>query len=225
MPMQTNSSSAALTGADKPNLTATPIVPPADPVAAGNLVEKIQIKDLRFYYKKYEALKTINLSLADKRVTAFIGPSGCGKSTLLRVLNRMYELYPEQRADGRGAGRRRATSLIRDRPQPAARQDRHGVPEADAVPDVDLRQHRLRHPPLREPAPGRARRPRRAGAAQRGPVGRGQGQAEAERAWACRAASSSACASRARSRSSRRSCCSTSRARRSTRSRPRRSRS
>jgi phosphate transport system ATP-binding protein len=98
--MQTNSSSAALTGADKPNLTTTPIVPPADPVAAGKLVEKIQIKDLRFYYKKYEALKTINLSLADKRVTAFIGPSGCGKSTLLRVLNRMYALYPEQRAEG-----------------------------------------------------------------------------------------------------------------------------
>jgi phosphate transport system ATP-binding protein len=98
--MQTNSSSAALTGADKPSLTTTPIVPPTDPVAAGKLVEKIQIKDLRFYYKKYEALKTINLSLADKRVTAFIGPSGCGKSTLLRVLNRMYALYPEQRAEG-----------------------------------------------------------------------------------------------------------------------------
>ena len=99
-PMQTNSSSAALTGADKPNLTTPPVVPPTDPVAAGKLVEKIQIKDLRFYYKKYEALKTINLSLADKRVTAFIGPSGCGKSTLLRVLNRMYALYPEQRAEG-----------------------------------------------------------------------------------------------------------------------------
>jgi phosphate transport system ATP-binding protein len=77
-----------------------PPAPPQDPVAAAKLVEKIQIKDLRFYYKKYEALKSINLSLADKRVTAFIGPSGCGKSTLLRILNRMYALYPEQRAEG-----------------------------------------------------------------------------------------------------------------------------
>ena len=98
--MQTNSSSAALSGAEKPSLTTTPIVPSTDPSTAGKLVEKIQIKDLRFYYKKFEALKTINLSLADKRVTAFIGPSGCGKSTLLRVLNRMYALYPEQRAEG-----------------------------------------------------------------------------------------------------------------------------
>jgi phosphate transport system ATP-binding protein len=62
---------------------------------------KVQISDLRFYYKNYEALKGINLTLHDKRVTAFIGPSGCGKSTLLRVLNRIYELYPDQRATGR----------------------------------------------------------------------------------------------------------------------------
>jgi phosphate transport system ATP-binding protein len=72
-----------------------------EPVAAPEaLNEKIVIKDLRFYYKKFEALKSINLSLSDKRVTAFIGPSGCGKSTLLRCLNRMYDLYPEQRATG-----------------------------------------------------------------------------------------------------------------------------
>ncbi len=61
---------------------------------------KIEIKDLRFYYKDFEALKGISLPLYDKRVTAFIGPSGCGKSTLLRVLNRIYELYPDQRATG-----------------------------------------------------------------------------------------------------------------------------
>ncbi|MDC6641843.1 ATP-binding cassette domain-containing protein, partial [Leclercia adecarboxylata] len=58
------------------------------------------IRDLRFYYKKYEALKGINMALFDKHVTAFIGPSGCGKSTLLRVLNRMYQLYPGQHATG-----------------------------------------------------------------------------------------------------------------------------
>ncbi|HXP75467.1 MAG TPA: phosphate ABC transporter ATP-binding protein PstB [Stellaceae bacterium] len=62
--------------------------------------EKVLVRDLRFYYKQYEALKGINLGLRDKRVTAFIGPSGCGKSTLLRILNRIYQLYPEQRATG-----------------------------------------------------------------------------------------------------------------------------
>jgi phosphate transport system ATP-binding protein len=63
-------------------------------------VPKIEIKDLKFYYKDYLALKGINLTLYDKRVTAFIGPSGCGKSTLLRILNRIYQLYPGQRAAG-----------------------------------------------------------------------------------------------------------------------------
>ena len=61
---------------------------------------KVAIKDLRFYYKQFEAIKGVNLQLRDKAVTAFIGPSGCGKSTLLRVLNRIYELYPDQRATG-----------------------------------------------------------------------------------------------------------------------------
>jgi phosphate transport system ATP-binding protein len=61
---------------------------------------KIAIKDLDFYYGKFKALKSINLDIPEGRVTAFIGPSGCGKSTLLRVLNRMFELYPEQRAQG-----------------------------------------------------------------------------------------------------------------------------
>ncbi len=61
---------------------------------------KISIKDLNFYYGKFHALKGINLEIPEKKVTAFIGPSGCGKSTLLRTFNRMYELYPEQRAEG-----------------------------------------------------------------------------------------------------------------------------
>jgi phosphate transport system ATP-binding protein len=63
-------------------------------------VEKVSIRDLRFYYGDTQALKGITLPLYEKRVTAFIGPSGCGKSTLLRVLNRMYDLYPNQRAEG-----------------------------------------------------------------------------------------------------------------------------
>ncbi len=61
---------------------------------------KILVKDLNFFYGKFHALKGINLEIPEKKVTAFIGPSGCGKSTLLRTFNRMYELYPEQRAEG-----------------------------------------------------------------------------------------------------------------------------
>jgi phosphate transport system ATP-binding protein len=66
----------------------------------GNLSEKISIRGLNFFYGDSRALKDINLPLYEKRATAFIGPSGCGKSTLLRVLNRMYDLYPHQRAEG-----------------------------------------------------------------------------------------------------------------------------
>ncbi len=61
---------------------------------------KIILKDLNFYYGDYQALKSVNLSIPEKKVTAFIGPSGCGKSTLLRTFNRMYELYPKQKATG-----------------------------------------------------------------------------------------------------------------------------
>ena len=61
---------------------------------------KIEVRDLNFYYGGFRALKGINLQVPEKRVTAFIGPSGCGKSTLLRTFNRMFELYPDQRAEG-----------------------------------------------------------------------------------------------------------------------------
>ena len=61
---------------------------------------KLQVRNLNFYYGKYSALRNINLDIAKNMVTAFIGPSGCGKSTLLRTFNRMYELYPDQRATG-----------------------------------------------------------------------------------------------------------------------------
>jgi phosphate transport system ATP-binding protein len=64
------------------------------------LADKITIRDLNFFYGDSRALKSISLSLYQNKVTAFIGPSGCGKSTLLRVLNRMYDLYPHQRATG-----------------------------------------------------------------------------------------------------------------------------
>ena len=61
---------------------------------------KMFIRHLDFYYGGFRALKDVSLDIADHCVTAFIGPSGCGKSTLLRTFNRMYSLYPEQRAEG-----------------------------------------------------------------------------------------------------------------------------
>jgi phosphate transport system ATP-binding protein len=70
------------------------------PLADGVLHDKITIRNLDFYYGQTKALKNISLPLYANKATAFIGPSGCGKSTLLRVLNRMYDLYPGQRAEG-----------------------------------------------------------------------------------------------------------------------------
>jgi len=61
---------------------------------------EIEVRNLNFFYGKFHALKNINLNIVEKKITAFIGPSGCGKSTLLRVFNRMYDLYPEQKAEG-----------------------------------------------------------------------------------------------------------------------------
>ena len=78
---------------------ATPKVTRAAIDTAG-LAEKVSIENLDFFYGDARALKSISLPLYQNKVTAFIGPSGCGKSTLLRVLNRMYDLYPNQRAEG-----------------------------------------------------------------------------------------------------------------------------
>jgi phosphate transport system ATP-binding protein len=61
---------------------------------------KIEVRSLNFYYGAVQSLHNINMALADRSISAFIGPSGCGKSTLLRVMNRMYALYPKQRAEG-----------------------------------------------------------------------------------------------------------------------------
>jgi phosphate transport system ATP-binding protein len=74
--------------------------PGAAPSLPGSETVKLAVRDLNFYYGKFHALKRINLDIPERKVTAFIGPSGCGKSTLLRTFNRMFELYPEQRAEG-----------------------------------------------------------------------------------------------------------------------------
>jgi phosphate transport system ATP-binding protein len=74
-------------------------VPPSS-MPTGEAHAKVRVRDLNFYYGEHHALKGINLTLVANQVTAFIGPSGCGKSTLLRIFNRMYDLYPGQRAEG-----------------------------------------------------------------------------------------------------------------------------
>jgi phosphate transport system ATP-binding protein len=76
-----------------------PLVQPS-PAAGGATRDKILARGLNFYYGGSRALKDVTLSLRERKVTALIGPSGCGKSTLLRIFNRMYDLYPNQRAEG-----------------------------------------------------------------------------------------------------------------------------
>jgi len=68
--------------------------------SSGIPVNAIEIRNLNFFYGNFQGLKNIDLNILERKVTAFIGPSGCGKSTLLRTLNRMYDLYPGQRAEG-----------------------------------------------------------------------------------------------------------------------------
>ena len=63
-------------------------------------INALEVRNLNFFYGAFQGLKNINLDIEQGKVTAFIGPSGCGKSTLLRTLNRMYDLYPGQRAEG-----------------------------------------------------------------------------------------------------------------------------
>ena len=74
--------------------------PPAGGAPAIDVPAALQIRDLSFYYGRFQGLKDVSLDIARNKVTAFIGPSGCGKSTLLRTFNRMFDLYPGQRAEG-----------------------------------------------------------------------------------------------------------------------------
>jgi phosphate transport system ATP-binding protein len=67
---------------------------------SSQVINALEVRNLNFYYGAFQGLKNINLDIEQGKVTAFIGPSGCGKSTLLRTLNRMYDLYPGQRAEG-----------------------------------------------------------------------------------------------------------------------------
>ena len=154
--------------------------------SAENLIEKVSVRNLDFFYGDNRALKNINVSLYQGKVTAFIGPSGCGKSTLLRVLNRMYDLYPNQRADGDvmldgenilSPGQdlnllRAKVGMVFQKPTPFPmsiyENIAFGIRLYERLPKSDLDE------------------PRRARAAARRAVGRGQGQARRQRAVAFR---------------------------------------
>ena len=126
-------------------------------------------------------------------ITAFIGPSGCGKTTVLRCFNRMNDLIEIARVEGKRALPRRRPLRPRGQPGRGAPPDRHGVPEAEPVPEVDLRQRRLRA--QLAGAKGNMDDIVERALRRRGAVGRGEGPAEGVGAWASRAASSSGCAS------------------------------
>jgi len=92
----TKTESAAVTGTE----TTEPISMTAVENVDTAVNAKFSVRNLDFYYGQYKALHSVNIEIPELKVTAIIGPSGCGKSTLLRVLNRMYDLYPDQRAEG-----------------------------------------------------------------------------------------------------------------------------
>ena len=133
------------------------------------------------HYGEKQALFDVNLDVREQQVTALIGPSGCGKSTFLRCLNRMNDTIelPGHRQDH---ARRRGHLRSQDRRGGAARPRRHGVPEAQPVPQVDLRERRLRpaHPRPGEEQGG-PRRDRRVQPEEGGAVERGQGPAAGAR--------------------------------------------
>ena len=110
---------------------------------------KLAVRDLNFFYGKFHALKNVNMELPENKVTAFIGPSGCGKSTLLRTFNRMFELYPEQRAEGQIM--LDGDNLLTSKQDVALIRAKVGmVFEAHALSHVHLRQHRFRREAVRE---------------------------------------------------------------------------
>src|SRR6185312_7868405 len=100
-PCFSSPSSPASSKRNEPDMdTAVHMQPAHHAIAPAGDRVKVDVRDLSFYYGSTKSLKNITLPLMDRKVTAFIGPSGCGKSTLLRAINRIFELYPNQRAEG-----------------------------------------------------------------------------------------------------------------------------
>ena len=176
-----------------------------------------QVNDLCLFYGRSQALKDITIDFPRNQVTALIGPSGCGKSTLLRCLNRMNDLIDDVRTTG---------SILVDGqrdPRPFDRRDRtaaeggHGLPEADALCQVDLRERGLRPADRRRPRPPHAGRSGGKEPATGRPVGRGQGPPAPVGAGAFRRPAPAVVHRPGRGRTSRRSSSWTSPARPSTR--------
>ena len=156
---------------------------------------KFTIEEVSFWYGAKQALFDITLSVPERSVAAFIGPSGCGKSTLLRLLNRMNDLIEGTRLTGRvllDGQDVYASRIDAVGPAPAGGD---GVPEVEPVPQVDLREHRLRPTGCRGAGPAAARSPRRAVPEAGGALERGEGPARGKSPWSCPAGSSSGCAS------------------------------
>ena len=163
------------------NDTAAPlrIMPNTEPVTSDHA--QVSIRNLDFFYGKSQALKNVNVDVPANAVTSIIGPSGCGKSTLLRAINRIYEIYPDQRAEGEividGSNvldRRYALSELRRKVGMVFQK-----PTPFAI--VDPQQCRVRPLILREAVEGRDRRPGRGRPSPGRSVGRGEGQAERQR--------------------------------------------
>ena len=144
----------------------------------------LSTRGLSVWYGPRLALKDITIDIPRNKITALIGPSGCGKSTLLRCFNRMNDLITGLAHGGRGPLRRRADLRRRHRPRRPAAADRHGLSEAEPVPQEHLQQRRLGCADQR--LSRRHGRAGRAVAPPRGPVGRGEDQAEPLRAGALR---------------------------------------
>ncbi len=126
----------------EPITTAIRPSPQPEPHAAPR-TDFLKVTDFNFFYGKKQALYNINMEIPERQVTAFIGPSGCGKSTLLRNFNRMNDLIDGVQHEGDILLNGRSIYDPEDRGHRPAPQHRHGLPEVESLPEVDLRKHRL----------------------------------------------------------------------------------
>ena len=128
------------------NVTATAAPSSREPARSPGVPDDpvLSLEGLSCWYGSFRAVRDVSIEILPREVTALIGPSGCGKSTLLRTMNRMNDLIPSYRTDGHVRVRWRGPVRPGRRPGGGAAQDRDGVPEAESLPEVDLRQRRLR---------------------------------------------------------------------------------
>ena len=147
--------------------------------SSGHARRSSSLEDVQVSYGPKPAVRGVSFDIGKNEITALIGPSGCGKSTLIRCLNRMNDLIPGARVEGKVHLPRPGPLRARSRRRRGAQAHRHGVPEAQPVPQVDLRQHRLR--PARARHEGQHGRDRRARAEAGRALGRGQGPPQDQR--------------------------------------------